>query len=110
MPTMEKANKAAERLAETTRDSFGTVLDHAVALQERNVRFAQGLVDSSIKEIRGQAESNRELTQELVDRAEGQREAFQTLFEESVETYMDLAYAPFSYYKEGLQAARNVVR
>jgi hypothetical protein len=108
--TTEKANKAAERLAETTRDSFGTVLDHAVALQERNVRFAQGLVDSSIKELRTQAESNRELTQELVDRAEGQREAFRTLFEESVDAYMDLAYTPFSYYKEGLEAARDVVR
>ena len=110
MANMDKANKAAERLAETTRDSFGTVVDHAVALQERNVRFAQGLVDSSIKELRTQAESNRELTQELVDRAEGQRDAFQTLFEESVDAYMDLAYAPFSYYKEGLEAARNVVR
>ena len=109
---MEQANKAAERLAETTRDSFGTVVDHAVALQERNVRFAQGLADTSIKEIRSQAESNRELTQELVDRAEGQRDAFQTLFEESVDAYMDLAYAPFSYYKEALEAARtrNVVR
>jgi hypothetical protein len=32
---MEKANKAAERLAETTRDSVGTLLDHAVGLQER---------------------------------------------------------------------------
>jgi hypothetical protein len=42
---MDRANKAAERLAETTRDSFGTVVDHAVGLQERNVRFAQGLVD-----------------------------------------------------------------
>ena len=92
---MDKANKAAERLAESTRDSFGTVVDHAVALQERNVRFAQGLVDSSIKELRTQAESNRELTQELVDRAEGQRDAFRTLFEESVDAYMDLAYAPF---------------
>src|SRR5919202_708555 len=100
---MEKANKAAERLAETTRDSFGTILDHAVGLQERNVRFAQGLVDGTIKELRHQAESNRAMTQELVDRAERQRDAFQTLFEESVEAYMDLAYAPFSYYKEGLR-------
>ena len=107
---MDKANKAAERLAETTRDSFGTVLDHAVGLQERNVRFAQGLVDSSIKELRFQAESNRAVTQELVERAERQRDAFQTLLEESVDAYMDLAYAPFSYYKEGLEAARNVVR
>jgi len=106
---MEKANKAAERLAETTRDSFGTVLDHAVALQERNVRFAQGLVDSSIKELRTQAESNRELTQELVNRAERQRDAFQTLFEESVEAYMDLAYAPFSYFRQGLRLVETGV-
>ena len=109
MATMEKANKAAERLAETTRNSFGTVVDHAVALQERNVRFAQGLVDTSIKEIRSQAESNRELTQELVDRAEGQRDAFQTLFEESVDAYMDLAYAPFSYFRQGLRLVETGV-
>ena len=110
MANMDKANKAAERLAETTRDSFGTVVDHAVSLQERNVRFAQGLVDGTIKELRQQAESNRAMTQELVERAERQRDAFQTLLEESVDAYMDLAYAPFSYYKEGLEAAKEVVR
>jgi hypothetical protein len=107
---MDKANKAAGRLAETTRDSFGTILDHAVALQERNVRFAQGLVDGSIKEFRHQVESNRAMTHELVERVEKQRDAFQTLIEESVDAYMDLAYLPFSYYKEGLEAARKVVR
>jgi hypothetical protein len=106
---MDKANKAAERLAETTRDSFGTVLDHAVGLQERNVRFAQGLVDETIKELRHQAETNRGVVEELVERAEKQREAFQTLFEESVDAYMDLAYTPFSYYKEGLEATKKVV-
>ena len=110
MANMDRANKAAERLAETTRDSFGAVLDHAVGLQERNVRFAQGLVDASIKELRSQAESNQAITQEIVERAESQREAFQTLFEESVDAYVDLTYAPFSYYKEGLEAAKRVVR
>jgi methyl-accepting chemotaxis protein len=107
---MDRANKAAERLAETTRDSFGVILDHAVGMQERNVRFAQGVVDASIKELRSQAESNQAITQQIVERAEKQREAFQTLFEESVDAYVDLAYAPFSYYKEGLEAARKVVR
>ena len=110
MADMNKANQAAERLAETTRDSFGVVLDHVVGLQERNVRFAQGLVDGSIKELRHQAESNRAMTQELVERAERQRDAFQTLLEESVDAYVDLAYAPFSYYKEGLEAAKKAVR
>ena len=103
MADMDKANKAAERLAETTRDSFVTVVDHAVDLQERNVRFAQELVDDSIKELRYQAESNRALTQELVERAERQRGAFRTLLEESVDAYVDLAYAPFAYYRRGLR-------
>ena len=107
---VEKANKAAEELAETTRDSYQTVVDHAVGLQERNVRFAQGVVDGTIKELRHQAESNRALTQKLVERAEKQRGAYQALVERSIGAYMDLAYAPLSYYKEGLQAARTANR
>jgi hypothetical protein len=106
---MDRANKAAERLAETTRDSFEVILDHAVGLQERNVRFAQGLVDASIKEVRSQAESNQAITQELIDRAERQREAFQTLFEESVDAYVDLAYAPFAYFRQGLRLVESEV-
>ena len=106
---VEKANKAAEKLAETTRDSYQTVVDHAVGLQERNVRFAQGVVDGSIKELRHQAESNRAMTRELVERVEKQRDAYQTLVGQSLDAYMDLAYAPLSYYKEGLQATRKAV-
>ncbi len=103
MATMEKANKAAERLGKATNDSYKTFIDHAVALQERNVRFAQGVVTDTTQEIRHQAESNRTMTQELVERAEKQRAAFQTLVEESVDSYMDFVYAPFSYYKQGLR-------
>ncbi|HSL01210.1 MAG TPA: hypothetical protein VK869_12815 [Rubrobacteraceae bacterium] len=110
MAHIDKANKAAERLAQTTRDSFETVVDHTVGLQERNVRFAQGLVDRSIRELRAQAESNRAMIGELVERAERQRDAVQSLTQETVEAYVDLAYAPFSNYKEGLETARKVVR
>ncbi len=109
MANMDKANKAAERLAETTRDSFGTVLDHAVGLQERNVRFAQGLVDDSIKELRSQVESNRVMTQELIDRAEKQRGAFRTLVEESADAYVDLLYTPLAYFRQGLRLVETEV-
>jgi hypothetical protein len=101
--TMEKANRAAEQLARTTGDSYKAVVDHVVALQERNVRFAQGLVDDSIKELRSQVESNRAMTQELVDRAEKQRGAFRTLIEESADAYVDLLYTPLAYFRQGLR-------
>ncbi|MBA3609965.1 MAG: hypothetical protein H0W54_00870 [Rubrobacter sp.] len=109
MATMQKANKTAEKLASTTRDSFKAVVDHTVGIQERNVRFAQGIADSSIKELRHQAESNRDMTRELVERVENQRGAFQTLAEESISAYMDFLYAPLSYYKEGLHVVENEV-
>ena len=107
---VQKANEAAEKLADTTRDSYRTVVDHAVGLQERNVRFVQGVVDGSIKELRHQAESNRAVTRELVRRVEQQRDAYQTLGEQSLDAYLDLVYAPLSYYKEGLQAAKKATR
>jgi hypothetical protein len=110
MATTEKTNKAMERLAETTRDSYQTVMDHTVGLQERNVRFAQGVVDGTIKELRYQVESNRSVAGELLERAEDQRDAYQTLVQQSIDAYMDLAYAPFTYYKEGLEAARKATR
>jgi hypothetical protein len=109
MATMEKTNKAAERLAKATGDSYKTVIDHSVALQERNVRFAQGLVDASIEEFRAQAESNQSVAGELVDRAERQRDAFRTLIEESVNAYTDMAYAPFAYFRQGLRLVETEV-
>jgi hypothetical protein len=87
---MEKANRAAERLARTTGDSYTTVIDHFVALQERNTKFVQEAFDGTAQEIRRQAESNWAVTQELVERAEKQRDAFRTLFEESVDAYTGL--------------------
>ena len=106
MAATEKTNRVLERLAETTRDSYQTVVDHAGGLQERNVRFAQGMVDGAIKELHHQAESNRSVAGELFERAEDQRDAYRTLVEQSLDAYMDLAYAPFTYYKEGLKATR----
>jgi len=110
MTSKNNTNEAAQKLADGARDSYQAVLDHAIGLQERNVRFMQEMVDGAIKELRYQAESNRAFTQELVERAERQREAFQELVEESVEAYLDLLYAPFTYYREGLEAASRLAR
>ncbi len=110
MAEVEKMNESVEKMAQTTKDSYQTVIDHTVGLQERNVRFAQGVVDSSIKELRQQAESNRAMTQEMVERAEKQRGALQSLVEQSVDSYMDFVYAPFSYYKEGLEYAKKATK
>jgi hypothetical protein len=104
MASRERADVAAERFVKTAQDSYQRVLDHTMALQERNTRFAtrfaQDMLDAFYREYRQQAEANRAVTQELLEHAEEQYEA-----------YMDLFYAPLSYckedpYREGLKATR----
>ncbi len=107
MANVNRINESAERLAEVNRDAAHAVVDHVVGLQERNVRFAQGVVDSATRELCEQAESNRAVVQELVERAENQRGAFQVVVEESVDAYTELLFAPLSYYKQGLETAKK---
>ena len=110
MANVEKANRAAEVFAERTAGSYKAVVDHAVGLQERNLRFFRGVVEDFAGEVRQQAEANRALVEEFVERAEKQRDAFQTVVEESLDAYWDLAFAPFSYYREGIeQVGQQVV-
>jgi len=105
--TAQRINRTAERLAKTSADSYKMVIDHVVARQERNVRFAQEMFGGTVREIRHQAESNRALTWELVERAEMQRDAIRTLVGESVDAYTDLLYAPLAYYKQGLRLVES---
>ena len=109
MDTIERTNRTAERLAKTSADSYKMVIDHVVAQQERNVRFVRDLLGGTTREIRHQAESNREFSRELVERAEEQRDALRTLVAESVDAYTNVLYAPLAYYRQGLRLVEGEV-
>jgi len=109
MDYIEKSGKVTERMGQATAEAYKMVFEHTVATGERNVRFAQSVTDSYIKELRHQAEANRTLTYELVERAEGQRNAFQAVANEALDAWMDFLHAPLSYYKEGLRLVEKEV-
>ncbi|CAN5793103.1 hypothetical protein BH23ACT11_BH23ACT11_27400 [soil metagenome] len=109
MATIEKANEVTEQVMATAKDSYKTVVDHSVALQERTAKFWQGAFEDGAREIREQADSNRAVTQELVERTENQRDALQALVLDSLNSYMDLAYAPLAYCKQGLKIVETEV-
>jgi hypothetical protein len=109
MDTLKSTNRTVERLAKTSADSYKMVVDHVVAQQERNVRFARGVLDDAARELRHQADSNSSVVGELVERAEVQRDAYRTLAGEWVEAYTDLLYTPFAYYRQGLSLVEHQV-
>lgn len=108
MANKDKVNKSAEQFAEiagASADSYKAVIDHTVALQDRNVRFVRHSVQSTVDELREQAEINRGFAGQLVERAGKQREAYRMLAEQSVDAYVDLAFTPLSYVRKGVQEA-----
>jgi len=109
MDTLKRTNRTVERLATTSADSYKRVFDHMVAQQQRNVKFAQGVLDDAAREVRHQVDGNRSVVGELVEGAEMQRDAYRTLAGEWVEAYTDLLYAPFAYYRQGLRLVEDRV-
>lgn len=71
-------NEAAQNLAKSLRKSNETILNGAIAAQERNIQLAQRVLEQSISVYKQQAESATALTQALTERATDPRAAWQT--------------------------------
>ena len=99
-------DEATERFVKAAQGSYQAAVAHTIGLQERNVRFAQGLVEGSIRGLHRQSERNWEMAEELAKRAEERSDAFRTLIEESVYAYVDLLCMPFSYHGKCSEVAR----
>ena len=97
---MERTGRVTEQAARFAYDWHGVALDHASSLCDRNVRFARRRLESAAGELREQSRSNQEFTQRMSEQAEKQREAFQTLAGEALESYVEMVFAPFSYYRQ----------
>src|SRR5215211_4108528 len=101
----QQVNEAAEKFAEAVRESYQTVADRAVSAQQLNAELTQNFFNSVINNLRSQAESNRQMTQDLQGQQERQREATQALTQESVGAYMDFVNSMFSYYQGTVEQA-----
>ena len=107
---VERVNEAAQKFADAVRESYQTVAGRAASAQQLNTELAQNFFNSVVDNLRSQAESNREMTQELQGQQERQREAAQALTQESVGAYMDFVNSMFSYYQGNVEQVGRQVR
>ena len=106
----KQVNEAAEKFAEAVRESYQAVVDRGMSAQELNTQLTQDFFNGVINSLRSQAESNRELTQELIEQQRKQREASQALTQESMNAYTDFLNSMFAYYQGNLDQARGSTR
>ena len=119
--TLENGIEVLKRNVEDTRSLLGelteqpqkverayqSISDSAIGAQDRNVKFVQNTFENGMEVFKGHAESTRALTEELTKQSQNQLAAFQTLAHESLDAYLGFFSAPFSYYKQALEATEE---
>ena len=103
----QQINEAAEKFANAVTESYRTVAERSVNAQELNAELTQNFFNGVIQNLRNQAESNRQMTEQLSEHQQRQREATQALTQESVNTYMDFVNSMFSYWQGNVEQAQR---
>jgi hypothetical protein len=101
----KQVNEAAEKFAEAIKESYQALADRSVSAQELNARLTQDFFNGVINNLRGQAESNRALAEDLIEQQRKQQEASQALTQESLSAYTDFLNSMFSFAQRSTQAA-----
>jgi hypothetical protein len=106
----KQVNEAAEKFAEAIKESYQAIAKRSVSAHELNAQLTQEFFNGVINNLRGQAESNRALAEDLIEQQRKQQEASQALTQESVNAYTEFLNSMFSYYRGSLDEAQRSAR
>jgi hypothetical protein len=95
---------------QTPQDGWQAVLNTTVAVQERNIRFAETVLQGSTDLLKSHAEATTQLWQTVAEQSQRQQEAVQTVVQAFLNGYVDLLRAPFSFYQQAIQAAESIAQ
>ena len=105
--SQQRINEAADQFTDALVQSYKTVAERGVSVQERSAQVTEVFFNQTINNLRAQAEENRQATERLTEQHQRQAEAAQTITEESVDAYMDFIDSMFSYWQGGVQTAER---
>jgi hypothetical protein len=110
MTTKADVNVAALEYAKSLRDMYTKVADAAITAQERNLAFARSVFERGVEELKTQTDAAGDVAQAVTQQAQKQRGAFETLTQQSADTYTDYLNGVLSFYEKGLEALRQTAK
>ena len=108
--SQQRINEAAEQFTDALVQSYKTVAERGVSVQESSKQVTEVFFNQTINNLHTQAEENRQAAQRLQEQQQRQADAAQTLTQESVGAYMDFMDSMFSYWQGGIQTAEQGAR
>ena len=80
----DKVSEATVSLSESIREANREIADTAVGAQERNVKFAQSILENEVELLKSHAESTRSMMEKLVGEPEKGQALFQSVADGAV--------------------------
>src|SRR2546421_2627780 len=105
-------DEATRILINSVQETNKAIADTAVSAQEKNLAFAQGVLENGIEVLKRHAESTRTLMQDLVEQARKQQvgpEGFQALVESTIEAQERNTKFAQSTLENGLEVLKSQV-
>jgi hypothetical protein len=91
------------------REAYTTAISTALETQENNIRFAQRVFETSVDELKNQAESARRVGQVVAQQSQKQRATFDALAQQSATAYVDYLHSALATYQKGLEIIRHAI-
>lgn len=110
--TDAKANEAARNLIKSVQETNKAIADTTITSQERNLAFAQSVLEDGIEVLKSHAESTRALMQDLVERARKQQvgpEDLQALVESAIAAQERNTRLAQSIFENGIEVLKSQV-
>ena len=82
--SQQRINEAADQFTDALVQSYKVVAERGASAQEQGAQVTEVFFNQAIKNLRSQAEQNRQASDQLAEQQQRQAEAAQTLTRESV--------------------------
>lgn len=103
-------NEAAQKYAESAKESYETVWDHFARAQEGQAQLTHGLFEEAIAHLRTQAEKNLYASQELAEQGRRGHEAGRVLAQGSADAYAQFVDSLFLSYQESVRLSEREIK
>jgi hypothetical protein len=94
--------------AQSPEETLQAIKESTAQAQERNVRFAQNVVESGTEVFKSHVEATRTLMQDVIEKTREQEELLLTL--PYVDAYMNMFRDPLVSYKQAVETAQALTK
>ena len=107
---LQQVHDASWDVVNALRETNQTIADSIMTIQDRNLKFTQGLFSSWMELLTQQTESVQHFQQQWGQQIREQQDALQKLMPTSIQIYLAFLRTPFSFSRQVVDGTKTATR